>query len=1076
MTAERDAAQDAASPPARRGRRWLNGASRWALGVAGIVLVGLVVLWSERKPIANRYIGQLLADRGVAARYTIADLGFDRQRLTNVVIGDPARPDLVADWIEVATSVGLDGARVTGLRAGSVRMRGKIVDGRLILGEIDRLLPPSSGAPFTLPAIDLDIADGRMRLETPQGLVGIKLAGRGRLDNGFTGRAAIIADHLALQGCTVDRVAATWAVRVIDRQPSLTGPLRAGVLVCGSTRATGLAARLDATLDSRLDRWDGKARIAVARVVDPAARLEAIAGTIDFAGSAARTTGALDLHAGAFQTAPLAGAAIALMGRYVLGGDGSALHGQASASGAGVTPSWQARIAEAGTAGAGTPVAPLMVQLSRAAMAAARDMAVSGDVDLAMAGDRALQIGVAGVQAVSASGAQIGLSGGDGLQIDARGARINGMLTVAGGGLPEAVVQLSQAAVGTPITGSALIRPYAAGDARLALTAIDFTASSGGATRITTRVTLSGPIGTGRIDGGQLAVAADWDGRARWRINPGCSPIGFDRLAIAGLVLVKSRFNLCATGAALVQVDGTHIGGGGRIAGLRAAGRLGSAPVTLAADEARFGIAGRDFSVSRIVARLGSSDGVSALDIASVTGKLAGAGAVGSFTGGAGQIAKVPLLISGGAGDWRLDRGKLALSGGLIVADADANPRFFPLKANNLDFALENGRIAATAALAHPETGVHVADVTLAHDLDSGAGHADLSVPGIRFGEAFQPAKLTRFTYGVIADVQGMVSGNGQIRWTRDGVTSDGVFRTTNTDFAAAFGPVTGLSGEIRFTDLLNMASAPGQIATIANVNPGVPVLDGLVRYQTLPGARVAVEGARWPFAGGALVLEPSILDFSESQERRLTFRVEGVDAAQFLQQFDFKNLDATGTFDGVLPMIFDQQGGRIEGGHLTVRETGGTIAYVGELSQRDLGFWGNMAFQALKSLHYKSLAIEMNGPLAGEMITEVSFAGISQGAGTKSNFLIRRLQKLPLVFNIRIQAPFRQLIDSTQSFYDPQRLIERHLPELIRAQNESLRGQPITPPPAPPPAVPGPQTPTKADKSVQPPASEHLP
>ena len=175
--------------------------------------------------------------------------------------------------------------------------------------------------------------------------------------------------------------------------------------------------------------------------------------------------------------------------------------------------------------------------------------------------------------------------------------------------------------------------------------------------------------------------------------------------------------------------------------------------------------------------------------------------------------------------------------------------------------------------------------------------------------------------------------------------------------------------------------------------------------------------------------------------------------------------------------MIFDQQGGRIEGGHLTVRQTGGTIAYVGEISQRDVGFWGNMAFQALKSLRYKSLAIEMNGPLAGEMITEVSFAGISQGAGTKSNFLIRRLQKLPLVFNIRIQAPFRQLIDSAQSFYDPQRLIERHLPELIREQNESLQRQSAAPSP-PDPAAPRSTTPnpTKADNPVQPPASETLP
>ncbi len=61
-----------------------------------------------------------------------------------------------------------------------------------------------------------------------------------------------------------------------------------------------------------------------------------------------------------------------------------------------------------------------------------------------------------------------------------------------------------------------------------------------------------------------------------------------------------------------------------------------------------------------------------------------------------------------------------------------------------------------------------------------------------------------------------------------------------------------------------------------------------------------------------------------------------GLAADQFLLQFDFKNLNATGVFDGTLPMIFDERGGRIEGGRLAVRSGGGSIAYLGELSQKD--------------------------------------------------------------------------------------------------------------------------------------------
>jgi translocation and assembly module TamB len=106
---------------------------------------------------------------------------------------------------------------------------------------------------------------------------------------------------------------------------------------------------------------------------------------------------------------------------------------------------------------------------------------------------------------------------------------------------------------------------------------------------------------------------------------------------------------------------------------------------------------------------------------------------------------------------------------------------------------------------------------------------------------------------------------------------------------------------------------------------------------------------------------------------------------------------------------------------------------------------WGNIAFQALKSLRYRNLTIGMNGPLAGEMVTEVRFAGVSQGEGATSNFIVRRLQKLPFVFNIRIKAPFRGLLDSAQSFYDPSRLIKRNLPTLLERQ----KATPLIQPPA---------------------------
>src|SRR3546814_7507023 len=122
----------------------------------------------------------------------------------------------------------------------------------------------------------------------------------------------------------------------------------------------------------------------------------------------------------------------------------------------------------------------------------------------------------------------------------------------------------------------------------------------------------------------------------------------------------------------------------------------------------------------------------------------------------------------------------------------------------------------------------------LAHDLGSGAGQADLLVQDLRFGEALQPEDLTRVALGVVANVQGAVSGTGQIRWDRNSVSSDGRFGTQDMSLAAAFGPVTGLSGDIHFSDLLGLETPPGQTMRMGRVNPGIEVTSGVVHYQLI--------------------------------------------------------------------------------------------------------------------------------------------------------------------------------------------------------------------------------------------------
>lgn len=1046
--------------PARRFRRL----QLTLIAIALVILAALIALWIERKPLAGQVLDRELARRGVPARYRISDLGFGRQRLTNVVLGDPQRPDLVADWLETRTRMTLSGPVVTGVRAGRVRLRGRLIDGRISLGTLDRLMgpPDTSGKPFQLPKLDVAVQNGGIRLETPHGVVGLSLSGQGVLSDGFTGRLAAVAPRLVMGDCVATGLAAPLRVRVVREQPTLTGPLQLGNLRCGEVAVADLAARVDVTFGAALDRWQGRASLGSGAIRHPVLAAAAIDGQIDFSGTPKGTQGRMEVAARNVVARVGRAERAMVAGRYLIGAatrfDGQAQLGGAQASAAALAP-----VLKAGEAAAGTPVGPVLRAMTQAVGRAGRRFAA--DMALAIDSDRGprgpgFAVRVPRLTVASASGGRLAFAGGYGLAYDARGLRIDTRAAMGGGGLPSLRATLQQDGPKQPMRGTAELARYEAGGAALAFDRMVFRSAANGETQVTTRVALSGPISGGRIDGLVLPIAARWDGGRRLLINPECQPLAIGRLALSGLRLAKVATRLCPLDGALVRLDGTRLSGGAQLGATRLVGQIGSSPLTLAAATTRFALADRSFTLTGVQTVIGRPESPTRIDAAELNGRMTSEGLAGQFTGGAGQVGQVPLLLGEAGGDWRLAGGVLTLNGALQVRDARADsPRFLPMAARDVTLTLAGSRIDARGTLFEPTKSVKVADVAITHALDKGAGAADLSVPGITFTKDFQPELLTPVTKGVIEDVRGPINGRGRIVWDANGVRSTGRFGTDGIDLAAALGPVSGIAGTIDFTDLLALESAPGQVATVKTINPGIQVTNGVIRYQTLSGARVRVESGRWPFAGGMLTLDPTLLDFSQPVERRMTFHVEGAAADQFLLQFDFKNLNATGVFDGTLPMIFDERGGRIEGGRLAVRSGGGSIAYLGELSQKDLGVWGNLAFGALRSLNYRSLRIDMNGPLAGEMVTDVRFAGISQGKGAKSNFIIRRLQRLPFIFNVRIKAPFRGLLDSAQSFYDPRRLIQRNLPALLEEQNKR----------AAPPANP-------AATSIQPSASETVP
>jgi translocation and assembly module TamB len=993
------------------------------VGTAAVVLAGVGV-WNERRMLADGAIASELARRGVRATYRVADIGFRWERLENVVIGDPRHPDLTAEWAEVRVTATLGGLTATAIRAGGVRLRGRLVNGKVRFGDIDKLISASSGAPFTLPDLTVDLADARIALETAYGNVGARLDGRGNLSNGFKGKLAAIAPTLVLLGCRAVGATLYVDVSISKRKPTVAGPLRAKEIDCGTTHFGQPALALNVALSEELDHWQGTSTVGLKALSSGSQIFRDFTGWVAFAGSPRATNGSAQVMIASSSTPFATLTGLSVDAKFGVRGGELDGRGRVKAMQVVLARRYVAQIKS--VSANGTPVGPLLKKLTDAASNAVQNLGVSADVAGKVRGSLASGI-VTAANITTPQGMRLIVGGGQGIRFGARGLFVDTQAKLSGGGFPTVAASFRRAANGVT-NGVARIEPYAANDARLTVTPVQFTVSPSGAARVVTIATLDGPLGDGRVSGLQMPLVLALSG-GNIALNPGCTPAAFRLLSVSGLHLDPTSLKLCADNGAMFSLKNGKTGGGATIILPHITGRLGNSPIAIGAGRASVALSDNRFAVVNLGVKLGAADHLTTLDISALDGAWVGGAITGKFENLSGKIANVPLLIDSGIGNWTLNRGVLALEGGASISDEAKPVRFNTLAAEDVQLRLADGKIAMTGMLREPSTHADVSAIAITHDLGDGTGHAALDVAGITLGKTLQPEKLTPLTLGVIANVEGKVSGKGQIDWSSAGVTSTGRFETKGLDFAAAFGPVTGLSGEIVFTDLLGLVTAASQTVSIAMVNPGIPVLDGRVTYHLATGQRIVVEGGRWPFAGGTLILDPTTLDMGVSKERRLTFRVDGLDAAKFIQQLEFENLSATGTFDGAMPMIFDDQGGRIVGGKIAARPGGGTLSYVGDVSNARMNVFAKLAFDALKAIRYNNLVIEMDGALDGEIISKVNFRGVNEAPrNEKRGYIARQFSNLPFIFNITIRAPFRGLLTTARTFKDPSSLL-RGLP-----------------------------------------------
>ncbi len=721
------------------------------------------------------------------------------------------------------------------------------------------------------------------------------------------------------------------------------------------------------------------------------------------------------------------------------------------------------------------PVGPTFAQAEAALVRAADrfDLVVPLSLDADESGIR-MRIASA-AEARAASGALLRLTplreDAPALTLEFPDAQLHGAvdLELSGGGAPSASLLLDTVdwSPGAPFEGDGTLTlaNWRADSASIAADelgiGISISPSGGGHIDLRGPAHITGPLGDGEVRDlvAGLDLTVSWS--PGWRVAPngGCLPVRLGGLDAAGLSFANGAFALCPLNGALIAADARgNLSGGFAIQSLALNGRMSgeaAQPARLSATTVSGRFTGRSGDMTlaveatspRIAIEM-AADRTLAVTLARMTANahIADTWRVeGLFDRGSLSDPSLPGGVSTLAGRWsaapeddkpviRVEAAEALLTANRPATDAE-RPLFNPLRLIDASAVLRDGHIEANGSILLEDRARQLARFTAQHDIDAGAGSAEVTAQDLTFGPDLQPYDITERARGLVDNVTGNASLTADIAWTDAAITSTGRVRLDGVSLATSTIPsITDVRGEIYFDDLFALTTPPGQRVTIGSLNPGVTVRDGTVQFQLLTEERVAIERASFAFAGGELAMRPTTITLgADATEFELT--LADVDAGNLIDALTIPDLSATGRVEGSFPLTLTRTSALIHGGVLRALPGGGTISYTGDAGQAATGP-AKIAFDALRSFRYDNLALTLDGDLSGDVISSIDFSGHNSGDAVDLGPIMSlpgvgrvTVRGVPFDFNVRVTAPFRRLAQTAASITDPGSLIDQARP-----------------------------------------------
>jgi hypothetical protein len=309
--------------------------------------------------------------------------------------------------------------------------------------------------------------------------------------------------------------------------------------------------------------------------------------------------------------------------------------------------------------------------------------------------------------------------------------------------------------------------------------------------------------------------------------------------------------------------------------------------------------------------------------------------------------------------------------------------------------------------------------------------------------------------------VEGAVSFDGRFDWTKDAEpTSSGHLVTPGLDFVSPVGAVKGLRGDIVFSSLTPLVTAPNQKLTADSLAVGTAVTALDVTFS-INEAGVLIDGAQVVAGGGTVSVEPFTVPLDASQPYSGVIVLDRVQLGDIVADTGFDDkvqLDAV--VSGRLPFIMDPKRGlkitagkleAVQPGRLSIkRDVLTDVAASGGGGEVSENVVEDLAYQAMENLSFDQLSADVNSLDGGRLAVLFHIRGrhdppkrqelrLTIGELISRQFLNR---KLPLPSNTQIDLTLDTTLNANQLISD------------LLAVNRARQGQQeATPAPVPAPA-----------------------